>query len=46
MTIINTMLLALSSVDQERIMNNLDKLDQLRDSVQRMSSQPNTRKKN
>jgi DNA-binding MurR/RpiR family transcriptional regulator len=37
-TIINTLLLALSSVDQERIMNNLDKLDQLRDSVQRMSA--------
>ena len=33
MTIINTMLLALSSVDQERIMNNLDKLDKLRDSI-------------
>lgn len=36
-TIINTLLLALSSVDQERIMNNLDRLDQLRDSVQRMN---------
>lgn len=38
MTIINALLLALSSVDQERIMNNLDKLDQIRDNVQRMSS--------
>jgi DNA-binding MurR/RpiR family transcriptional regulator len=34
MTIINTLLLALSSVDQERIMNNLDRLDQLRNSIQ------------
>lgn len=40
MTIINTLLLALSSVDQEKIMNNLDKLDQLRDRVKR-SSDPN-----
>jgi DNA-binding MurR/RpiR family transcriptional regulator len=31
MTIINALLLALSSVDQERVMANLDKLDQLRD---------------
>ena len=31
MTMINALLLALSSVDQERIMTNLDKLDQLRD---------------
>jgi DNA-binding MurR/RpiR family transcriptional regulator len=37
MTILNTLLLALSSKDQERIMSNLDKLDQLRDSVQRMT---------
>lgn len=38
MTIINALLLALSSVDQQTIMNNLDKLDQLRESVQRMNS--------
>ncbi len=31
MTIINALLLALSSMDQENIMNNLDKLDQMRD---------------
>lgn len=46
MTIINTLLLALTSVDQERIMNNLDKLDQLRDSVRRMNINPGSRKKN
>lgn len=46
MTIINTLLLALTSVDQERIMNNLDKLDQLRDSVKRINSNSNSRKKN
>jgi len=33
MAIINTLVLALSSVDQEKIMRNLDKLDQLRDTV-------------
>jgi DNA-binding MurR/RpiR family transcriptional regulator len=38
MTIINSLLLALSSVDQEKIMTNLDKLDQLRDNVQRMTN--------
>jgi DNA-binding MurR/RpiR family transcriptional regulator len=37
MTIINALLLALSSIDQEKIMNNLDKLDQLRDRVKRMN---------
>lgn len=31
MTIINTLLLALSSVDQEKVMTNLDNLDQLRE---------------
>jgi len=46
MTIINTLLLALTAADQEKIMNNLDKLDQLRDHVQRISNNPNTRKKN
>lgn len=46
MTIINSLLLALSSVDQERIMNNLDKLDQLRDRLQRMNSLSNNPKKN
>ncbi|PKO13528.1 MAG: hypothetical protein CVU39_18570 [Chloroflexi bacterium HGW-Chloroflexi-10] len=45
MTIINTLLLVLSSVDQERIMNNLDKLDQLRDSVRRKNFLPLARKK-
>ena len=36
MTIINSLLLALSSVDQEKIMSNLDKLDELRDKVLQM----------
>lgn len=36
-TIINALLLALSAADQERIMNNLDKLDQLRENVLHMS---------
>ncbi len=31
MTIINALLLALSAADQEKVMNNLDKLDQLRE---------------
>ena len=35
MTIINTLLLALSSVDQEKVMTNLDKLDQLRDRLKK-----------
>ncbi len=38
MTIINSLLLALSSVDQEKIMNNLDKLDQLLNNVQQMNN--------
>lgn len=38
MTIVNTLLLAMSSVDQEKVMTNLDKLDQLRDTVQRISA--------
>ncbi len=46
MTIINTLLLALSSVDQEKIMNNLDQLDQLRDRVTRMNPPQPNRKKN
>jgi len=33
MTIVNALLLALSSVDQEKIMENLDNLDQLRDQL-------------
>lgn len=37
MSIINALLLALSAVDQERIMGNLDKLDQIRDNVQHMN---------
>jgi DNA-binding MurR/RpiR family transcriptional regulator len=37
MTIINALLLALSSVDQEKVMNNLDKLDQLRDRYKKMN---------
>lgn len=35
MTIINALLLALSSVDQERVMANLDKLDQLREYIKK-----------
>jgi DNA-binding MurR/RpiR family transcriptional regulator len=38
MTIVNTMLLALSSVDQEKVMTNLDNLDQLRDQLKRADS--------
>ena len=37
MTMINALLLALSSVDQEKVMNNLDKLDQLRERLKRSS---------
>jgi DNA-binding MurR/RpiR family transcriptional regulator len=37
MTIINALLLALSSADQEKVMNNLDKLDQLRDRYKKMN---------
>ncbi len=35
MTILNALLLALSSVDQEKVMTNLDKLDQLRDRLKK-----------
>lgn len=35
MTIINALLLALSSADQEKVMSNLDKLDQLRERLRR-----------
>jgi DNA-binding MurR/RpiR family transcriptional regulator len=35
MTILNALLLALSSLDQEKVMTNLDKLDQLRDRLKR-----------
>jgi hypothetical protein len=35
MTIINTLLLALSLADQEKVMTNLDKLDQLRERLKR-----------
>jgi DNA-binding MurR/RpiR family transcriptional regulator len=35
MTILNALLLALSSVDQEKVMTNLDKLDQLRERLKR-----------
>jgi DNA-binding MurR/RpiR family transcriptional regulator len=35
MTIINALMLALSSVDQERVMTNLDKLDQLREHLKK-----------
>jgi len=45
MTIINTLLLALSSVDQEKVMTNLDKLDQLRESVLQMNSSHFSNKK-
>lgn len=36
MAIINTLVLALSAVDQENIMPNLDRLDQMRDAIQSM----------
>jgi DNA-binding MurR/RpiR family transcriptional regulator len=39
MTIINALLLALSSMDQEKIMDNLDKLDQMRDRLSRSTGQ-------
>jgi DNA-binding MurR/RpiR family transcriptional regulator len=35
MTIINALLLALSSVDQEKVMTNLDRLDQLRERLKK-----------
>lgn len=35
MTVVNAMLLALSSVDQEKVMTNLDKLDQLRERLKK-----------
>ncbi len=35
MTILNALLLSLSSVDQEKVMTNLDKLDQLRERLKR-----------
>jgi len=38
MTVVNSLLLALSSVDQEKIMPNLDKLDQLRERVLRINA--------
>ena len=37
MTILNALLLALSSVDQEKVMENLDKLDQLRERLNKYS---------
>ncbi len=45
MTIINTLLLALTAKDQERIMNNLDKLDQMRDSILHSNNNSTPRKK-
>jgi DNA-binding MurR/RpiR family transcriptional regulator len=38
MTIINALLLALSLVDQEKVMANLDKLDQLRDRLNKKNA--------
>lgn len=38
MTIVNALLLALSSVDQEKVMANLDRLDQLRDQLKKTSN--------
>ncbi len=38
MTIINSLLLALSSVDQDNVMTNLDKLDQLRERLKQADS--------
>ena len=37
MTIINALMLALSSVDQDTVMTNLDKLDQLRDRLRKIN---------
>jgi DNA-binding MurR/RpiR family transcriptional regulator len=37
MTIINSLLLALSSVDQEKVMTNLDKLDQYREHLKKIN---------
>lgn len=45
MTIINTLLLAMSAVDQETVMTNLDRLDQLRDNVKRIESLQQSTKK-
>jgi DNA-binding MurR/RpiR family transcriptional regulator len=46
MTIINAMLLTLSAIDQDKIMNNLDKLDQLRNEfLQSGWSKPSKKKK-
>jgi DNA-binding MurR/RpiR family transcriptional regulator len=48
MTIINTLLLALSSVDQEKVMTNLDTLDQLREFLKKTNGSlpfPNSLKK-
>jgi DNA-binding MurR/RpiR family transcriptional regulator len=41
MTIINALLLALSSADQEKVMKNLDELDQLRERLKRSEKSPN-----
>ena len=40
MTIVNAMLLALSSLDQESVMPNLDKLDQLRERLKKTNGSP------
>lgn len=45
MTIINAMLLTLSAVDQDKIMNNLDKLDQLRNNFLQSGWSKSSRKK-
>lgn len=45
MTIINALLLALSSADQGKIMSNLDKLDELRESIQKMELEGLSNKK-
>ena len=41
MTIINALLLALSSADQEKVMKNLDELDQLRERLKRSEKSSN-----
>ncbi|MBE3119322.1 MAG: MurR/RpiR family transcriptional regulator [Candidatus Atribacteria bacterium] len=41
MTIVNALLLALSSVDQEKVMTNLDKLDQLREHLKKTNGSLN-----
>jgi DNA-binding MurR/RpiR family transcriptional regulator len=43
MTIINALLLALTAVDQEKVMTNLDNLDQLRERLKKTNGSLNRR---